>query len=181
MEEVIVTPYNPDWKEEFERERVKIRSALKGLDVHIEHIGSTAVTGLGSKPTIDMMAGVLSLTLVNEQYIKNLAEIGYEYVFKPEFPERLFFRRGQWRAGTHHLHIYKVQGQQWNDQILFREYLKNHPATRDQYYSLKKVLESQYKHDRVAYTNGKADFIREVIYKARLDTELVRILDAERK
>jgi GrpB-like predicted nucleotidyltransferase (UPF0157 family) len=181
MEEVIVTPYNPDWKEEFERERVKIRSALKGLDVHIEHIGSTAVTGLGSKPTIDMMAGVLSLTLVNEQYIKNLAEIGYEYVFKPEFPERLFFRRGQWRAGPHHLHIYKVQGQQWNDQILFREYLKNHPATRDQYYSLKKVLESQYKHDRVAYTNGKADFIREVIYKARLDTELVRNLDAGRK
>jgi GrpB-like predicted nucleotidyltransferase (UPF0157 family) len=172
MEEVIVTPYNPDWKNEFEREQDKIRLALKGLDVHIEHIGSTSVMGLGSKPTIDIMAGVLSLTLVNEKYIENLARIGYEYVFKPEFPERLFFRRGPWRAGTHHLHIYKVQGQQWIDQILFREYLKNHPDTRDQYYTLKKVLESQYKHDRVAYTNGKADFIREVIQKARLDRQL---------
>lgn len=171
MEEVIVTPYNPDWKDEFEREKAKIESALKGLDVHIEHIGSTSVMGLGSKPTIDMMAGVLRLTLVNEQYIENLARIGYEYVFKPEFPERLFFRRGQWRAGTHHLHIYKYQGQQWNDQILFREYLKNHPDTRGQYYTLKKVLENQYKHDRVAYTNGKADFIREVIHKAKLDTD----------
>ncbi|MGV7801814.1 GrpB family protein, partial [Mycobacterium kansasii] len=78
MEEVIVTPYNPDWKNEFEREQNKIRLALKGLDVHIEHIGSTAIKGLGSKPTIDMMAGVLSLTLVNEneQYIQNLARIG---------------------------------------------------------------------------------------------------------
>lgn len=182
MEEVIVSPYNPDWKNEFEREQDKIRLALKGLDVHIEHIGSTAIKGLGSKPTIDMMAGVLSLTLVNEneQYIENLARIGYEYVFKPEFPERLFFRRGKWRAGTHHLHVYKYQGQQWNDQILFREYLKNHPDTRDQYYSLKKVLESQFKHDRVAYTSGKADFIREVIRKARQDTDLVEELDAER-
>ncbi|WP_127591254.1 GrpB family protein [Paenibacillus lautus] len=172
MEEVIVTPYNPDWKNEFEREQDKIRLALKGLDVHIEHIGSTSVMGLGSKPTIDIMAGVLSLTSVNEHYIENLARLGYEYVFKPEFPERLFFRRGPWRAGTHHLHIYKYKGPQWNDQILFREYLKNHPDTRDQYYALKKVLESQYKHDRVAYTNGKADFIREVIQKARLDRQL---------
>lgn len=180
MEEVIVIPYNPDWKNEFEREQDKIRLALKGLDVHIEHIGSTAITGLGSKPTIDMMAGVFSLTLVTEQYIENLARIGYEYVVKPEFPERLFFRRGQWRAGTHHLHVYKHQGQQWNNQILFREYLKNHPDTRDQYYSLKKVLESQFKHDRVAYTSGKADFIREVIRKARQNTELVEEFDAER-
>lgn len=169
MEEVIVTPYNPDWKEEYNREKAKIESALKGLDVHIEHIGSTSVSGLGSKPTIDMMAGVLSLEEVDEYYLENLAGIGYEYVVKPEFPERLFFRRGQWRAGTHHLHIYRYQGQQWIDQILFREYLKKHPEIKDRYYALKKALENQYKHDRVAYTNGKADFIREVIRKARLE------------
>ncbi|MGG4345815.1 GrpB family protein [Paenibacillus lautus] len=181
MEEVIVTPYNPDWKDEFEREKAKIESALKGLEIHIEHIGSTSVMGLGSKPTIDMMAGVQSLAQVDEHYIKHLDGIDYEYVFKPEFPERLFFRRGQWRAGTHHLHIYKYQGLQWNEQILFREYLMKHPDTRDQYYTLKKVLENQYKHDRVAYTNGKADFIREVIHKAKLDTDLLNNLDAGRK
>ncbi|AWP26663.1 hypothetical protein AWU65_28305 [Paenibacillus glucanolyticus] len=172
MEEVVVAAYDPVWSQAYEREKLKIMSALEGLDVHIEHIGSTSIEGLGSKPTIDMMAGVFELSQVNDHYIKRLAESGYEYVFKPEFPERLFFRRGPWRAGTHHLHIYKYQGSQWHDQILFREYLKKHSKTRDQYYMLKKNLEMQFRHDRVAYTNGKADFIRGVIEQARRDMEL---------
>lgn len=42
--------------------------------------------------------------------------------------------------------------------------------------NLKKRLEEQFKHDRVAYTMGKADFIQEVINKASNDDELIRFL-----
>lgn len=63
---------------------------MTGLEVRIEHIGSTAVQGLGAKPTIDIMAGVSELGLVDERYIRRLEQIGYEYVPKPEFPERMF-------------------------------------------------------------------------------------------
>jgi len=177
MEEVTISEYNPNWTNEFEVEKLKVFNALSDLQVVIEHIGSTSVSGLGSKPTIDIMAGIPSLDLIDETYIRNLNDIGYEYVRKPEFSERLFFRRGLWRAGTHHLHIYKYRGDNWNENLLFREFLKRNPETINEYYKLKKKLEEQFKHDRVAYTKGKAGFIKGIIYKANNDKELRRFLE----
>jgi len=177
MEEVIIHEYNPNWISEFEEEKNKIFNALSDLHVVIEHIGSTSVSGLGSKPTIDIMAGISRLDLIDETHMKNLNEIGYEYVNKPEFSERLFFRRGLWRAGTHHLHIYKYRGDNWNENLLFREYLKRNPETMIEYYKIKKKLEVQFKHDRAAYTKGKADFIKGIINRAGNDKELRRLLE----
>ena len=49
--------------------------------IAVEHIGSTAVEGLGAKPLIDMMIGVTELQIA-EKWIEVLSEIGYEYVPK---------------------------------------------------------------------------------------------------
>lgn len=64
----------------------------------------------------------------------------YEYVHKSDFPERKFFRKGKWRAGTHHLHVYAMSGPQWRNNILFRDYLRNHADTLLQYYRLGDLL-----------------------------------------
>lgn len=174
MELVIVSEYNPEWITEFEQEKAKISHALKDIILSIEHIGSTSVPGLGSKPIIDMMVGVSDLQQITEVHIDNLMEIGYEYVFKPEFPERRFFRRGEWRAGTHHVHVYEYRSESWINQILFREYLKKHRSAMEEYYNLKKQLEQKFRHDRVAYTEGKSEFIQGIIEKAMNDGELKR-------
>lgn len=93
MEQVIISSYNAEWMQDYEHEQKKIRYSFESLPVFLEHIGSSAVPGMDSKPTIDMMAGVEELSLVNETIIQRLDEIGYEYVHKPEFPERLFFEK----------------------------------------------------------------------------------------
>ena len=49
--------------------------------IAVEHIGSTAVEGLGAKPLIDMMIGVTDLQ-ITEKWIEVLSEIEYEYVPK---------------------------------------------------------------------------------------------------
>ena len=49
--------------------------------IAVEHIGSTAVKGLGAKPLIDMMIGVTDLQ-ITENWIEILSEIGYEFVPK---------------------------------------------------------------------------------------------------
>ena len=49
--------------------------------IAVEHIGSTAVEGLGAKPLIDMMIGVTDLQ-ITENWIEVISEIGYEYVPK---------------------------------------------------------------------------------------------------
>lgn len=173
MEQVIISPYSAEWIEDFHQEKEQLQRGFGRLDATIEHIGSTSIPGLGSKPTIDMMAGVEDLVLVDQELIERLDEIGYEYVHKPEFPERLFFRKGKWRAGTHHLHVYKLKGKHWVNNLLFREYLKAHEEARQEYYMLKKKLEAEHKYDRVAYTEGKSHFILDVMELARNDKELV--------
>lgn len=53
--QVVVVSYNPDWPFEFEKIKQEIKAELGTLAVSVEHVGSTAVTGLSAKPIIDMM------------------------------------------------------------------------------------------------------------------------------
>ncbi|MFY0758818.1 GrpB family protein [Metabacillus dongyingensis] len=164
--QIVIEEYNPYWSTEFVIEKVKIKQALNNDLLPIEHIGSTSVKGLGAKPILDIMIGVKNLTEV-DKFIKPLKQIEYEYVFHKEFPGRRFFRKGQWRAGTHHLHIYEYKSEFWINNILFRNYLIDYPDIKLQYNELKKDLSVRYKSDRVGYTNAKAPFITNVISLAK--------------
>ncbi|XBO85914.1 GrpB family protein [Bacillus licheniformis] len=43
-----------------------------------------------------------------------------------------------WRAGTHHLHVYVFQSEEWKNQLRFRNYLRKHSVERQEYETLKK-------------------------------------------
>ena len=49
-----IAEYDPDWPRQFDREALRIRAALGGQALAIEHVGSTAVPGLAAKPIIDI-------------------------------------------------------------------------------------------------------------------------------
>ncbi|SDE68260.1 GrpB domain, predicted nucleotidyltransferase, UPF0157 family [Paenibacillus sp. UNCCL117] len=163
---VIIEEYNEDWAFEYTQEERKIKELLGTKAIAIEHIGSTSVQGLGAKPIIDFMAGVNEWSDVDE-FMEPLAKLGYEHVYHREFPNRRFFRKGQWRAGTHHFHVYRYGSDEWNNNILFRDYLRTHSDVREQYNHLKKTLAEKYPNDRAAYTNAKHPFIADVIEKAK--------------
>ena len=76
---IVVTEYNPLWKEMFEKEAEKIKNILKENLIEIHHIGSTSVPGMAAKPIIDIMPVVRSINDVDN--LKNEFEnIGYEYL-----------------------------------------------------------------------------------------------------
>ncbi|WP_285769064.1 GrpB family protein [Peribacillus sp. SI8-4] len=162
---ITIEDYNPDWVSEFEQEKTRIITVLHGHRLYIEHIGSTSVKGLAAKPVLDLMAGVQHLDEA-EAFIQPLRSIGYEFVSHKEFPERRFFRKGQWRAGTHHLHIYEFGSEQWKNQLAFRDYVSAHPEVRKQYQQLKQDLAQVHSNDRARYTKGKAPFIQAVLKEA---------------
>ncbi|NQX71688.1 GrpB family protein [Paenibacillus alba] len=164
---VVIEEYNEEWSFKYQQEERGIKEILGVIAIAIEHIGSTSVPGLGAKPIIDFMVGINDLKEV-EKFIEPLSKIGYEHVYHKEFPNRRFFRKGQWRAGTHHLHIYNYGSEEWKNNILFRDYLRTHPDVLKQYNQLKKELAEKYRNDRVAYTNAKHPFIIDVIQNARL-------------
>lgn len=164
--EVIIVKYNPLWIEQFEQEKERIQLALGNKAVSIEHIGSTSIRGLPAKPIIDIAVGVKKFGEA-DLFIEPLQIIGYEYVPKKEFPNRRFFRKGEWRKGTHHLHVYETSSDEWNNNLLFRDYLREHPETLRRYAQIKEELAKLYPDDRNTYTNLKAPFIQSVIETAK--------------
>jgi GrpB-like predicted nucleotidyltransferase (UPF0157 family) len=71
-------------------------------------------------------------------FVSCLSEIDYEYVPKPEFKDRRFFRKGIWGQGTCHLHICEFNSREWIEKLVFRDYLRLHPQAAEEYASLKK-------------------------------------------
>jgi GrpB-like predicted nucleotidyltransferase (UPF0157 family) len=123
---IIIEAYTPNWSKQFEEERNALEKIVGNKVLAIEHIGSTSVEGLGAKPILDIALGVHDIGVI-QSLVEPLKELKYEYVHHREFPERRFFRKGEWRAGTHHLHFYQFEEQHWKDQILFRNYLRKNP------------------------------------------------------
>jgi len=152
--------YNPEWLARFAEEKAAILNAIGHWVVVIEHIGSTAVPGLGAKPIIDIMVGIRQLA--DARYcIVSLAAIGYEYVpqFEDEMPERRYFRKG---SQTQHFHLHMVEfvSKFWQRRLAFRDYLCAHPEAVREYEALKRRLASRYGTDREGYTEAKTKFIR---------------------
>jgi GrpB-like predicted nucleotidyltransferase (UPF0157 family) len=167
--EVVIAEYNPEWAMLYEKEKDLILDAVGDLIVVVEHVGSTAVRGLGAKPTIDIMVAVSSLADA-QKCIEQLRSIGYEYQPQHEvsMPERRYFRKGDPVSEQHyHLHMVERTSDFWERHLLFRDYLRSHPEAAREYYVLKKELASKYGLDREGYTEAKTAFIESTLAKAR--------------
>lgn len=80
-----------DWVEEYIKEKEKFCSLLGQEIIAVEHIGSTAVEGLGAKPLIDMMIGVTDLQ-ITENWIEVISEIDMS-MFQKIQPIGVFLER----------------------------------------------------------------------------------------
>ncbi len=167
MREVVIGEYDPFWPELFAEEAGQIRQAMGDALVAVEHVGSTAVPGLSAKPVIDLLVGVRSLE-EGRQAVPALGALGYECRGENGIPGRLFFRKGPvpFRR-THHLHMVEVGHAQWTSLLSFRDHLRAHPDAVRQYEDLKQGLAKRFPEDRAAYSEGKADFIRATLERAR--------------
>ena len=161
---VLIVEHDPEWARRYEEERARIIAALVGLITGIEHVGSTAVPGLGGKPVIDIMVGVARFE-DGERCVAPLEGLGYEYRGEAGIPGRLFFRRGLPR--THQVHLVEQGSDFWEDQLLFRDFLRAHTETAEEYYNLKKELAARFRTDREVYADAKTPFIRTVLERAR--------------
>lgn len=144
-----IVPYQESWPAEFQQIAAALRSCLGELALRIDHIGSTAVPGLPAKDVIDIQITVAALS---EEVTAALSACGYslpEGVWRDHAPpdfagpdsawEKLVFRPppGQRRTHTH----VRVQGRaNQRYALLFRDYLRQHPATTAAYAELKRRL-----------------------------------------
>jgi len=160
-----VVPYNPDWKMFFEEEKALITEVLgENIALSIEHIGSTSIVGLAAKPTIDMMIEVSKLSDELKLYItRKLVTIGYGNMYNAEKDNKMTFGKGYDEAcdckQTYHVHI-REKGDAPQDEICFRDYLRQNADACDAYAKLKYALAEKHRFNREEYTQAKTGFIR---------------------
>ena len=131
----------------------------------ISHIGSTAVPNIWAKNIVDILLEVPEKEDLQD-FNKRLLDAGYLLMFEGE--NRLSFNKGYTKDGfaekVFHLHL-RYQGD--NDELYFRDYLREHPEVAKDYERLKLGLWEKYEHNRDAYTDAKSDFIRKYTQKAK--------------
>ncbi len=173
QEDVYVVPYDPAWPRMFEEEKKHLLDCLPSrLIRRIEHFGSTAIPGLAAKPIVDMLVEVGSLEQTKARIVPVLEAQGYDYFWRATHGEdgppfyAWFIKRNSAGVRTHHIHMVESDFAHW-DRLLFRDYLIAHPETAKEYEALKLLMARHYPNDRIAYTNGKTEFVMRVTQVAK--------------
>jgi GrpB-like predicted nucleotidyltransferase (UPF0157 family) len=167
-ESVYVVSYDPRWPSLFSLERSRVEAVLGPWVV--EHVGSAAEPDLDVKPVIDLMAGVRDMRDA-DRCIRPLEEVGYSYWAEDPALDhhRLFvrFANPEWTYRIHNLHVVEVGGEYWENHLLFRDYLRSHSETAEEYALLKRDLAERFRDDCEAYTGTKTDFVSTVEERAK--------------
>lgn len=159
-----ILPYSALWPQWFAIERCLLTSVFSSPEVQIEHIGSTAVPGLGAKPIVDILLGAPSLAAI-EAKIPALVARDYQYMPEHEavLPQRRFLAKPQLRPRRFHLHAVVLGSPFWSEHLAFREALRSDSEVARAYEKLKRELALRFGFDRAGYTEAKSVFIRSVL------------------
>jgi len=165
---IIISEHDPEWKNRYLAEKVLIEKKIGDDITRINHIGSTAIEGLLSKPTIDILVEI-RVKADTDKLIKAMVESGYIFSPQPENPApHMMFLKGYttegFRRQVFHVHV-RYSGD-W-DELYFRDFLAVHPDTTQEYGKLKLKLKECFEHDRDGYTEAKTVFVKKYSELAR--------------
>jgi GrpB-like predicted nucleotidyltransferase (UPF0157 family) len=158
---VKLVEYSSNWPKLYEVEAEKLCKALDIDAERIEHVGSTSIPGMLSKPILDIAVLVDSLDTA-EDWIEPLSKLDYWYKgIEPDLQDRRFFAKGPREKRTVYLHV--VNKREFESLLKFRDTLRANPPLAKEYTALKRDLAAKYKDTRDIYTRSKNDFITRVI------------------
>lgn len=157
--------YDPRWRQEFEQTRSSILFSCDGWVTDVQHVGSTAISGLIARPTIDVVA------IVEEA--QGLEPAGL-------LIEGLNFRREAspaWATDavmllkprhmppdgppepTHRVFLMTAGSPAWRRLIHLRDYLQSHPETAIRWEEAKVASWRDGEGDSTQYESDKALFL----------------------
>lgn len=160
---ITLVEYSLDWPRAFEKECRLLLQIMGDSATKIEHVGSTSVSGMVSKPIIDIMVGLDDFNVADD-LVPKVVELGYKYYpeYEDVMPYRRFFKRFNGDTVTHHIHMTEIRNEFWQRHLLFRDYLRSNSETAEEYASLKKELAKRDWLCSNDFSQAKTEFIRSV-------------------
>ncbi|MGV8169183.1 MAG: GrpB family protein [Candidatus Nanoarchaeia archaeon] len=157
--------YENRYKRQFLSEKAKLKRIFPSAP--IEHIGSTAVPGLGGKGIIDINLGttkkevkraIIKLNSKGYLFSKTGGDGKERWLFKKDYKYRGEIRRV-------HVHLIIVNSESWKKCIFFREYMLKNKSALKKYAELKKrAVSLGMKGDE--YRDYKRKFIESIVKKS---------------
>lgn len=145
---IVVVKYRPRWAEEFVAIASLLQQALGELALRIDHIGSTAVSGLAAKDVIDVQVTVRDLTHDLELAFGRVGYSRLEHTQDHRPPtatgsdrdwEKQFYRPSP-GARAANVHARRAGSANGRYALLFRDYLRAHPLAATAYAQAKTAL-----------------------------------------
>lgn len=158
-----IADYDPRWPSLYRREESRIRGALGGRVVRIEHAGSTSVPGLAAKPIIDIVLEVPD-SADEDDYVPALEAAGYRLrIREPEWFEHRLFKGPDTNVN---LHVFTDGCEEVDVMLRFRDHLRANEDDRDRYERAKRDLAARpWKHVQ-QYADSKTEVVREILARA---------------
>ncbi len=158
---IILKEYNTDYPKWYEIENEKLIKEFDDDTIkRISHIGSTAIPGIVSKPTIDILMEISIKSDINQvtEKLKSMQWVLMSNTDNPAFKQT--YNKGYTKYGfeekVYHLHVRYADD--WSE-LYFRDYLIEHLEVAREYTELKMQLKERYEHNRDAYTDAKEEFV----------------------
>jgi GrpB-like predicted nucleotidyltransferase (UPF0157 family) len=160
---VEIVPYDDSWPSLYDTWSHRLATALGPIAKRIEHIGSTAVSGLPAKPVIDIQVSVDDM-MDEARYVPAIEALGVQLRSRDD--EHRYFRPFSGRPRAVQVHVCAV-GSRWERvHLLFRDYLRADAAARLSYTESKREAAAHWRDDRIAYTEAKTGTILNLIEAA---------------
>lgn len=152
------------FKTRYQKEERMLNDLLGSNVKRISHVGSTSMKHIKTKPIVDVL---VEIDWDHKEFVKDTL-LKHEYMLMAELPDYLSFNKGYTINGyadeVFHIHV-KPYGD--CDEIYFRDYLNAHEQKAKEYEQLKMELYHKYQPNRDLYTDGKEEFVREIVRLAK--------------
>ncbi len=157
---IIFVNYSDKYEKIYSDEEKTLTSLLKSYIKRINHIGSTAIKNIKTKPIVDIL---VEIDFANKSEVKNVL-LKNGYILMCENFEKMSFNKGYTINGysdkVFHIHIKNFAN---CDELYFRDYLNENYFLAKEYEKLKLDLYNKYAPDRNLYTEGKKNFVENIV------------------
>lgn len=165
---------DPSWPEQAARVIARIRHAIGDRALRVDHIGSTAVPGLAAKDVLDVQIVVADLAeahrIAGTLTPAGLVDCADGQPWYDNGSDGTTWHKAMAQnadpARPVNCHIRPHASPAWRDVLALRDYLRAHPAARDEYGRLKREWASM-PHDSIdEYADRKGPWIRTTLEHA---------------
>ncbi|MFI5614524.1 dephospho-CoA kinase [Amycolatopsis sp. NPDC051903] len=172
----VIAPYDGSWPLQAERRLARVRQVAGERLVRADHIGSTSVPGLPAKDILDLQLTVATLADA-DALSEALADAGFprldgDWWDDPQdgsatpWPKRFHVGADPKRAVN--LHVRSTETPAWRLALLFRDWIRAHPAERDAYAAVKTELAREHEADGTVaeYADAKQSWVNAAFKRA---------------